>query len=309
MFVRNTVAFDPPLHSGMIAMAQLAGYRANTASLADEFCIGHDAGVRKERTYVNVESVRGTSDYAFMTDEPTMGAKLRDLQRQSGRSYDEIAKLAGYKGRSSVQRYFNDDYEAAYLPRDIAEKLAAGFEGTKVGADTIWALAGLPVTNAVVQRFEGATALSLPRDLPIYGTALGAPRDLEGEAIEQTLLNRAEVIDYARRPTVLNGQKSAYGLYVQGVSMVPRYDDGDLIFITDGRASKPPSIGDHVVVYLRDHIEDDGERANAVMVKRLVRRNGSCIELEQYNPPLTFKLDVGRVLRIDRVIPWGELLS
>src|SRR3546814_12649499 len=66
--------------------------------------------------------------------------------------------------------------------------------------------------------------------------------------------------------------------------------------------------GDDVVVYLRPlHPEDDdGERARAVLVKRLIRRTSGYIELEQFQPARTFKLDAAEIVRIARVIPRSE---
>lgn len=292
----------------MISMTQFSGHRANSASGADEIGVGHSGVVRIERTFVNVESVRSEPDYGGMANK-TLGDRLRSLQAQSGLSYDTIAVKAGYRGRSSVQRYFAPDYDADYLPLAVAKKLAKGFAGTSVSQADIMALAGYPEGNASIQKYEGAADVTLRRDLPIYGTALGAPEEFSGEAIEQTMLNRGEIIDYAKRPTVLNDQQHAYGLYVQGVSMSPRFDDGELIFVTHGLQARPPRIGDDVVVYMRDEGSENVDSATGVMVKRLIRRNSDFVELQQFTPALTFRLDAARIFRIDRVIPWSELLS
>src|SRR3546814_12903478 len=63
------------------------------------------------------------------------------------------------------------------------------------------------------------------------GSALGAAREIDGEAIEQTTLNRAEIVQYAKRPVLLESNATAYGLYVSGSSMEPRHLDGDMILI------------------------------------------------------------------------------
>ncbi len=68
-------------------------------------------------------------------------------------------------------------------------------------------------------------------------------------------------------------------------------------------------IGDDVVVYLRDIDDDDGQRASAVLVKRLIRRTASHVELEQFGPAAKFRIETVKIVRIDRVIPWRELLS
>lgn len=88
--------------------------------------------------------------------------------------------------------------------------------------------------------------------------------------------------------------------------MSPRFEHGESAFVERGR---PPRIGDEVVVYMRDKRDDDGERASGVLVKRLVRSSASYIELEQFNPAITFKIAQEDIVRIDRVIPWAELLS
>lgn len=167
----------------------------------------------------------------------------------------------------------------------------------------------LPQSNGIVKKLEGAPDIHLPRDLPVYGSSLGAPRDFDGKAIEQTMLNTANVVDHIKRPAILHGQNFAYALWVQGVSMEPRYEDGDTIYVTNSLHAKPPRIHDDVVVYIRDMEEDDGLSATGVLVKRLVRRTASYVELQQFNPPETFRIPADRVLRMDRVIPWREIIA
>ncbi len=59
----------------------------------------------------------------------------------------------------------------------------------------------------------------MAQDVPVYGTALGASRIIDNNAIEQTTLNTGEVIAYFKRPVVLDGRVDVYGLYIQGSSM------------------------------------------------------------------------------------------
>ncbi len=308
VLVWDAIAFQPALHCGMIAMAQLAGYRANTTASAYQFCVGHDAYVRRLRTQVNVESVRCLPENVRMIEKRSIGGQLMEFRRIAGLSMDAVAARAGYKGRSSVQRYFDESYDPEFLPRNLAEKLAQAFEGTGVQRADIMALAGLPDGNGIAVKFQGAPDILLERSLPIYGTALGAPRNLEGHAVEQTMLNTGYGVGFIPRPSILRNVKDAYALYVQGSSMSPRFDPGETLVVTDGRL-RPPRIGDDVVVYMRDMEEDDGQRSCAVLVKRLVRRSASFIELEQFNPPLVFRVDVAHVVRLDRVVPWAEILS
>ncbi|WP_158250645.1 S24 family peptidase [Novosphingobium sp. HII-3] len=167
----------------------------------------------------------------------------------------------------------------------------------------------VPPSNGIVKALEGAPDIQLPRDLPVFGTSLGAPRDFDGHAIEQIMLNTGNVIDHIQRPAILHGKDYAYALYVQGSSMDPRFEDGDTIYVTDSRRAKPPRIGDDVVVYIRDMNEDDGHSATGVLVKRLVRRTAQYIELQQFNPAEIFRIPADIVLRTDRVIPWREIVA
>lgn len=164
-----------------------------------------------------------------------------------------------------------------------------------------------PGTNVKLVQFEGASFEEAPENLPVFGTGLGAARVIEGEAIEQTTLNRGEVIEYVKRPAILKRQKNAYALYVQGSSMHPALPDGEMIVAVK---DAPLGVGDNVVVYLRIEDElDDGVSARAVLVKELVRRTASYVELRQYSPAMDFRIDMSEVLRIDRVLTRREMLS
>lgn len=296
----------------MIPVPERAGQRADTAARGDELLMaGHVRSVRAFRTSVNnVETVRA-GWYTSDMPNTTTGDALIALKTRTGLSLEAIAKLAGYKGRSSVQGYFTPEYDKP-LDTAAAQKLADALEerGTPpIQRSEVLVLTGALDTNATVLRYEGAADVVLPRNIPIFGTALGAPRDFDGKSVEQTMLNTDQIIGYLPRPTVLNGHDHVYGLYVQGSSMYPRFSDGDTIFVQNSLRGRPPRIGDDVVIYLRDMDVDDGETAAAVLVKRLVRRSASWCELEQFSPAMNFRIEADRVLRVDRVIPWGELLS
>jgi phage repressor protein C with HTH and peptisase S24 domain len=146
------------------------------------------------------------------------------------------------------------------------------------------------------------------RDIPMLGTALGADFEVSDDGVPQfaevTDLHLDEVVDHLRRPVSLKNRPHLYALSVVGASMSPRYEPGDPTYI-DPKAT--PRIGDDVVVYLRKPEGEEGERVFSVLLKRLVKRTAAFIELEQFNPPVTFKLEAKSVARIDRVIPWREI--
>jgi SOS-response transcriptional repressor LexA len=251
-------------------------------------------------------------DTSIVSDGRTTGQVLKELVDRAGLSLRAFARECGYAHASGVQRYVDETFEGKLRP-DVAAKMAdalAGKGAPPIGTSEVYALIGIPEPNAVVQKFEGASMERMRQDIPIIGTALGAEKIVDGHAIEQTHLYEHEVIGHAKRPVILDGRADAYGIYVQGSSMHPEFRDGSLILV---ETKRKPAAGDSVVVYLRkrgeDHEADDGETARMVMVKNLVRRSANYVELEQHNPPLAFKIDAKDILKMDRVIPWGELLS
>jgi SOS-response transcriptional repressor LexA len=201
------------------------------------------------------------------------------------------------------------------LPFDI--KYVQGFAATlqvsreeilrKVGA--LDPSADIPQgSNAQVMKLEGASLEEARENLPVFGTAMGAPREIEGEAIEQTTLNKGEIVEYMKRPVILNGKADAYALYVQGSSMHPVLPDGEMVAVTPTRSL---GAGDNVVVYLRptNPEDDDGMTARAVLVKELVRRTASHVILRQYQPAMDFRVEMTEIIRIDRVLTRKEMLS
>ncbi len=161
--------------------------------------------------------------------------------------------------------------------------------------------------NATAYRFEGASLDRVREDLPIYGTALGAEKTVEGVAIEQTYLNTGDIVGYLKRPVILNDKPDSYGLYVAGESMYPVFRDGEPIV---AEMKRPARVGDDVVVYLRANgDDDDGATARAVLVKRLIKKTSTFIELQQFSPAITFRIEMCEVLRIDRVLDREDLLT
>lgn len=272
----------------------------------------HTAHVREVRTVVKgVDYVPAICEDTYMATNQTAGATLLALKTRADLTLDEIAAAAGYKGKSSVQEYFKAEYEGP-LGSVVASKLANALEGRglpPIARDEVLALMGeRPTSNATgALRFEGASTRRMAEDLPIYGTALGAEKIIDGEAIEQTTLNRGEIIGYAKRPVILNGKPDVYGLHVQGSSMEPVHADGAFIVV---QRAAPLKVNDDIVVYLRPRDEsDDGETATQVLVKRLVRRSAQYLELRQYTPETTFRIAMADVLHIDRVLTLADLLS
>lgn len=108
-----------------------------------------------------------------------------------------------------------------------------------------------------------------------------------------------DVIDLVDLPANLRGVPGAYAVYVVGASMEPRYHPGELVHIHPG---KPLTIGAYVLVQRRGK---DGDAPLAV-IKRLIKRTGSKIVLEQFNPHKSFEIRADDIVSIHRVVGSGE---
>lgn len=207
-----------------------------------------------------------------------------------GMAATTLTRPASAKADTRIGRVTLDKLKAAY----------PDFPPFKTGAP--------PTSNAQTIAFEGASQNDARPNLPVYGTALGSSKTVEGEAIEQTTLNKSEVLEYVKRPTLLNRRAESYGLYIQGGSMHPALPDGEMVAVVPNMAL---SVGDNVVVYLRPENpeDDDGQTARAVLVKELVKRNSAQVTLRQYAPFAEFTIDMDTVIRIDRVLTRREMLS
>jgi phage repressor protein C with HTH and peptisase S24 domain len=85
--------------------------------------------------------------------------------------------------------------------------------------------------------------------------------------------------------------------------MWPRFRPGRRVAVSP-KASV--AVGDDVLVKLKMAAEEERTGKTAVLIKELVRRSGSGLELRQFNPDLTFHVDSAEVAAIEKVI--GELL-
>jgi phage repressor protein C with HTH and peptisase S24 domain len=242
---------------------------------------------------------------AGMEEKQTTGAKVREMMARAGFSVRQFASRSGYATGSGVQRIIDPDFDKQ-LTIDVAKRIAEAFAGTPVSPEEIWALAGLTAPNGRPVELVHSEQDFVTRDVPIYGTALGGVIHFDTVAVEQTSLTTGEIVQYIARPPVLKGRKDVYGVYVQGSSMAPRYQDGELVFVDPRR---PPMIGDDVIVFLRDEDGNDGEQVTCCLVKRLVKRTASAYRLEQFTPAGEFDVPAERVWKVQRVIPFSELFS
>lgn len=147
----------------------------------------------------------------------------------------------------------------------------------------------------------GSAPLSM---IPLMGTAIGIRTFDPDKQIELTQVDAGDVLDHVARPASLARDREAYALTVVGDSMWPRFRPGRRVIVSPRAAVE---IGDDVVVQLRG-VEGDAEhreRIALVLIKELVRRTASYVELRQFNPDVTFRLEAERVAKIHKVV--GEV--
>nr|USU32959.1 helix-turn-helix domain-containing protein [Methylobacterium sp. OTU13CASTA1] len=148
-----------------------------------------------------------------------------------------------------------------------------------------------PATVAVADSasFKG------PRNVPVYGTGSG------GDGGDFRF--NGSTIDHAPRPPGIENRRDVYVVYVVGNSISPAYEDGAPIYVDPHRRPQPR---DYVVVELKG--SEDGEPGDA-FVKRLVRRTPTKLIVEQFEPKKELVFEEADVLRVNRVIPWPELVG
>jgi hypothetical protein len=236
----------------------------------------------------------------------------RDMQALVDRIEERLAALNLSDRKASINAIGKPD-----LVRDIRRGVEPRYARLKALADVLDTTTDYLWGESDISRAEPATdapqrviprILEMEKDIPVYGTAIGADIEfmstIDGAiAVEQTDLNTSDVIDRFRRPPALRDRPDIYGLYVAGTSMEPAFESGRGILVDPKR---PPAIRDYVIVYIRNGTEASQEQCSSVLIKRLVKRSASFVELEQFNPPGIFPVSTKDIASMQRVMPWDE---
>jgi len=170
----------------------------------------------------------------------------------------------------------------------------AEFEALRIGGSAIGGTAGAGLS----ERSATWGSAHLP-PLPLMATAIGGEWGDPANRIELIELHASEIVDRVPRPVSLANDASVYAITIVGDSMWPRFRPGRRVAVS---AKMPVSIGDDILVKLTSA---QGE-AVPILIKELVRKSGSGLELRQFNPDVTFHLPAGEIATIEKVL--GELL-
>lgn len=207
--------------------------------------------------------------------------------KERGLTMKEASQQLG-RNHAYLQQFLERGVPAG-LPESVRGPLAALLQVEESLLRGPAASSGRAVATPAASR---APQIGTADRLPVLGLAECGP---DGWA-----LWNGEVVDYVARPSNLLGVTQAYAVFVVGSSMEPRYFPGELVHVHPGR---PVTIGSFVLVQIRP--KEDGEAPRAV-IKRLVRRSGNKIVLEQYNPKKSFELKDSDVVSVHRVVASGE---
>lgn len=137
--------------------------------------------------------------------------------------------------------------------------------------------------------------------IPVVASAMAGEWEA-GSQVEQISIDPATIVGQVDRPISLAGDASAYAVTIVGDSMWPRFRPGRRVIVSP-RA--PVEIGDDVIVTLRG---SDGKTGGGgvVLIKEITRRSAGLVELRQFNPDRTVRIDAERIVEVQKVI--GETL-
>lgn len=205
-------------------------------------------------------------------------AWIREQLTKPGKSQAGLARALNLNP-SQINRLLKGNRQ---LKANEIEKVRAYFDVSLGSVPLRWGL-----------QDDRTATIDMPQDtLKVLGMAEGGPDGWN--------LFNGEVVEVMRRPDNLIGVAGAYAVYVTGSSMEPRYHPGEVAHIHPG---KPVMPGAYVLVQRKPG--HDGEPPLAV-IKRLVKRSGSKIVLEQHNPSKIIEIRADEVVSIHRVVGSSE---
>ncbi len=199
-----------------------------------------------------------------------------DMRRHGNPSRRTLEKLLTAVGSSLAE------FEALRLGHE-----SAPWEGARRVGDArapTWAPAQLP-------------------PLPLLRTALAGEWGMPGSGIDLIEIWPDDLVERLLRPASLAGDGQAYAITIVGEAMWPRFRPGRKIAVAP-RSSV--AIGDDVLIRLKPSLQSlEMVDAAPALVAQLAGRTNEQLELLQFNPNATFRIDASEVESIHRIA--GEL--
>lgn len=236
---------------------------------------------------------------------------------ESNERLKQIRRAAGYRYAKEAARAFgwNENTYSSHengnrgIPIKAAKTYAARFkvsldwllEGKGAGPTDL-APDGVPNARPRKTAPQDSTPIAdlhipliteLPKDLPVMGTGAGSNSGA-------FLLKTGSPIDYVRRPPGVSNRKDVFGIYVEGDSMEPKFEPGDLLICDPHR---PARITEYVVVVVQ--LDESGDEE--AYVGRLLAKRGGNVSIEKLNPSSVLELQ--HVSQVLKIITMNELFG
>jgi hypothetical protein len=200
---------------------------------------------------------------------------------------------------ADMRRHGNPSRRTLEKLLQAAGSSLAEFEALRLGDEPrARALAGAIVEDARSSMWAPA---QLP-PLPLIATSLVGELREPGSGIDLMEVRLDELIERLPRPISLASDPQSYAITVVGSSMWPRFRPGRRVAVSP-RA--PVAVGDDVLISLGP---SEGDRADdrLALIAELVRRTNDSVELRQFNPDRSFKVETGEIATVHKIA--GELL-
>jgi transcriptional regulator with XRE-family HTH domain len=215
-----------------------------------------------------------------------IGAKIKQARENAGLNQAELARKLGIKPVNISQ------WESGKTRPDV-ERLPALAKELGIPVEALLS-ENIKLESVPFVPHDGPRFVPRAKDFPILGSAEA------GNGL--FTVDTGAPIDFVNRPIGLANRRDAYGLYVQGVSMLPIYDPGDLVYVDPKR---PPPAGRDCIIQLKQ-TEPGGEMR--FMLKRLVKRAGTKWTFRQFNPESEMVLDDHQIAAVHLILKNHEML-
>ncbi|MEO3997207.1 S24 family peptidase [Mesorhizobium sp. CAU 1732] len=209
-----------------------------------------------------------------------LAQRIRQRLDETGRSASEVSLACGY-GTDFIR-----DFLTGRKKKINSEALAR--IAHELGTTVAWLLGD---DDAIQEAGDTQPAQQM---VPVYGMAAGSRL---GAAHHET-----EIIEWVPAPPGLARVRDAYMLYVDGVSMYPRFKHRDPIFVAPHQPAWP---GDDVVILIRNSRTGEYQ----TWVKELVTINPDEIVTKQYNPGDEIHFNRSEVIEMHRILPLNEIVG
>lgn len=235
-----------------------------------------------------------------MTNHTTLGAKLLALKDRSGLSLANIARSGGYRNASSIQRYFSEEYDAEFLPGNVAKKLEEALVGFGEPPIHRQDIERLTEYGFMLERQSLAVRVDINRRAMPH-------IECNGSYPAGTYIGDAETFSIGSDPLkeFVKPDGMIYrpidAIYVSTVSMQPKYDPGDILFF---ERERPAGIGKDAIFFL---IGED-EKLGTAILARLISKSRDGMEVEILNPSSRITIPLERIDDVCPVLAPSELL-